>query len=438
MNPFRLFSAWYILAIPVIAGMSTLELRIGEFNYTGYLWVVLLPVGIFLLAMNRLTGVDPGGIFPSWPWLVWCGYVCLSLLWCTEPSRRNLQEALQFSMPIVVGMLAASAIRTHAEMRWLFAAFGGALLLLTVFTAAYVTERFDREWMDTHLRSAALAATLCGCVFLGAFPRKKLLPLAGWGACLLITALTSSRIATFGLLVAPVIHPHFRGKWLWKFTAATVFVGLGLVLFHTDTFQKHFFESGEGTIGDLFSGDIKDFGRVEAWSAMWDEAWESPLLGVGVGTAYDFVPHIWLDMNHIHNDYLRIFFELGLVGFFLFLAVVSWQLLALNRLINSLDDGIVRSAFVGVWLGLIATLISCITDNTILYHMYVTNPLFALMGAGYGAAWAERREKATMSSPDSLESTLPTLLPWMRGYDPAQFGATQPLSVSPLQTKRLR
>ena len=388
--------------------------------------------------MNRLTGVDPGGIFPSWPWLVWCSYVCLSLLWSNDTSRRNVQEALQFSMPIVVGMLAASAIRTHAEMRWLFAAFGGGLLLLTAFTAAYVTERFDREWMDTHLRSAALAATLCGCVFLGNFPRKKILPLVGWGACLLITALTSSRIATFGLLLAPVIHPHFRGKWLWKLTAAVVFMGLGLILFHTETFQKHFFESGEGTISDLFSGDIKDFGRVEAWSAMWDEAWESPLLGVGVGTAYDFVPHIWLDMNHIHNDYLRIFFELGLVGFFLFLGVVSWQLLTLYRMIASMDEGIVRSAFVGVWLGFIAMLISCVTDNTILYHMYVTNPLFALMGAAYGAAWAEQRNKSATSASEILEPPLTTLQPWMRDHDPTTLGATQILSFSSFQTKRLR
>jgi hypothetical protein len=34
-------------------------------------------------------------------------------------------------------------------------------------------------------------------------------------------------------------------------------------------------------------------------------------------------------------------------------------------------------------------LISCATDNTILYNIYFTNPLFAILGGAYGVAWAQ-------------------------------------------------
>ena len=48
----------------------------------------------------------------GWPWLVWCGFLWLSLVWCKAPTSRNIQEALQVTMPIAVGLIAVSAIRT--------------------------------------------------------------------------------------------------------------------------------------------------------------------------------------------------------------------------------------------------------------------------------------------------------------------------------------
>src|SRR5262245_58949850 len=136
MNYTRKLSVWYVATTPLIAGMSTLDLRIGELNYTGFIWALLLPVGLYLLALNRLSGESPAGILPCWPWIVWSAFVCLSLLWCDDLTRRNIHDALQLCMPIVVALVAASSIRTHAELRWLYRGFGACLVLLTLFTFA--------------------------------------------------------------------------------------------------------------------------------------------------------------------------------------------------------------------------------------------------------------------------------------------------------------
>jgi O-antigen ligase len=97
-------------------------------------------------------------------------------------------------------------------------------------------------------------------------------------------------------------------------------------------------------------------------------------------------------MHQIHNDYLRIFYELGVVGLLVFAAVVVWQIAALRRLINSAKDNDARTALAAAQLGLLAMLVTCTTDNTLLYNTFYTNPLFALLGAAYGVVWAERRE----------------------------------------------
>ena len=389
MNFTRKLSVWYVVAMPVIAGLSTLDLQVGGLNYTGFIWALLLPVGLYLLALNRFSGTTSATTLPCWPWLIWSAFVCLSLLWCDDLTRRNIQDALQLCMPIVVALLAASSIRTQAELSWLYRGFGVCLVLLMLFTFAYVTERFDKEWLATNMRGAAMTAVLVGCVFLSEFPKRKVLPIAGWGFCLLVTVLTSSRMATLALLAVPAIHPLFRNRLVMQGAAVAVALCIGLLLLNTQSFQEHFFQSGKGSVRDLLSGDVKDEGRYDAWEAGWKEAWRHPVLGAGVGSIFMFVPEVWDGMNHIHNDYLRVFFEFGVVGLSLFVAVCMWQIVVLRRQIGAMPDGLARMTLAAAWLGFCAMLISCSTDNTIGYTVLYTNPLFALLGAGYGALHGE-------------------------------------------------
>lgn len=403
MESNRKLSVWFIVAVPLVAGISTLELEIGGLNYTGFLWALMLPVAIGLLALNRMSGVPVREIFPVTPWLLWCGFLCASLFWTEELTLRNVQDALQLCMPVVVGMLAASSIRSQEELRSLLKSFVVTLVLLAMFTVVFISNVFDREWMSTNVRGAAMAAALVGCVSLAGFPKQKLLPLVGWGLCLLITTLTSSRMATLALLTVPLFHPFLRGRLLAKAIALGVFAGLAVIIFNTQTFQQHFFYSGQGSFSDLLAGDYADLGRFDAWSAVWEKAWQRPWFGTGVGSSYIFVPKVWTNMYHVHNDYLRVFFELGLVGLALYLAIIVWQLFNLRRQIAE-SDGIVRTTFSAAWLGLLAMLISCLTDNTMIYTTLYTNPLFALLGAAYGAAWFERQQATSASAIEPAES----------------------------------
>jgi len=200
--------------------------------------------------------------------------------------------------------------------------------------------------------------------------------------------LTSSRTATFALLMVPVVHPLYRTK-LWNVTAVAATAILGLALFHTPMFQDHFFASGAGSLEDLSSDDFMDSGRFGAWGPVWDKAWEHPILGAGVGSAFDYVPHIWENEHNISNDYLRIGFEVGVLGLALFAVVIGCQFFDLYRRIQT-SDGVVRSALAAAWVGLVMLLASSFFENTITYHIYFTNPLFAILGGAYGVLWAER------------------------------------------------
>jgi O-antigen ligase len=150
---------------------------------------------------------------------------------------------------------------------------------------------------------------------------------------------------------------------------------------------------------DVLGDDFDSAGRFDAWPEVWQESQKNPVLGAGVGVSRQFVPTIWPDMYHVHNDYLRVIFELGWVGLAIFVSVYVWQLYALWEPAR-MTTGILRSAFVAAWLGFWMLLITSATDNTIIYNLFYTDPLFAMLGAAWGVyaqeqSTAEASQRAT-------------------------------------------
>jgi O-antigen ligase len=370
-------------SMPLVAGLATIEgLNLAGINYTGPLWLGQWLAVVFILLAEKALRRDSEVHFPWKRWSVWIGFLFASLVWCDGPGGRHVQDAMQIAMPVFVGVLASMFVRTQHDLRLVLSAFPLTLLLILPATAADRFDLAESAGMGIAVRSMSLTAALIGCVFLSQMPRRWLGPLTGWTLCLLVTVVTGSRMASLALLVAPIFHPLTRSR-LWNFLAGGVLLVPAIGLFYTPTFQQRFFYTGSGTFSDLFAGEFLSFGRFEAWPDIWDEAWLHPWLGAGVGTTFDFVPTVWPEMNHVHNDYLRIGFELGLVGLTIFLITVIWQLWDIRRCITN-TQGPLREAYSACWLGMILLLITGLTDNTLIYNLWYTDPLFALLGAAYG------------------------------------------------------
>jgi O-antigen ligase len=400
------FGFVYLLAVPIAAGLGTVEgLTIAGFNYTGFLWLLFLLAGGLVILTEK---TQPGGsriCFPMGPWLLWVGYVGLSLCWCEPLSLRSFQDALQISMPLVVGVVGALCVRSEEQLDQLLRVFGPAVLLLGLSLAAMRLGLFGDLGLEATPRSLGLTAALAGCVFLARCPQQLIIPVLGWAFCVGLTVLTGSRMATFTLLLIPALHPLYRSV-VGQGAALAATAALAIALFYTPIFQERFFYEGSGTLADVLEGDFLTFGRFEAWPDIWEEAWRHPYLGAGVGAAHSYVPTVWDDMAHVHNDYLRVFFDLGLVGVVLLVSVLLWQLCTLRGQIKR-SRGSVRTAMAASWLGLVVFMISAITDNTLSYNLWYMNPLFAVMGAAYGAAGHCGEETPTAPPEATLSDPMP-------------------------------
>jgi hypothetical protein len=375
----------YLASVPLVAAVACFEgAGLGGLNYTGYLWMLYLAVGVLLVLAEGAIHPAATASFPWQPWALWLGYVWLSLIWVDHLEASNVREAVQISMPLLLGIAGSMFVRTTSQLRTLLHAYGWTIVPLTLSLAAIRLGLVHALGMEPAPRVLGLTAALVGCVFLSEIPNRRLVPLLGWAACIALTTLSGSRMATVVLLVVLAIHPLYRHV-LTRVAVVGSMLGLAIALFYTPTFQERFFAEGAGTVADVVEGNFLSFGRFETWPGLWDEACRHPVFGGGVGATRQFLPKINPDMTHPHNDYLRIGFEGGLVGLAAFFAVVVWQIADFRRRLAKVS-GVRQQVFAAAYLGFFVFLITSFTDNTIVYNLWYMDPLFVLMGAAYGCA----------------------------------------------------
>jgi O-antigen ligase len=99
-----------------------------------------------------------------------------------------------------------------------------------------------------------------------------------------------------------------------------------------------------------------------------------------------------------HNDYLRLGYELGIVGLVFYVGLVLWQLWWLARLVRT-NEGVVRQAAAAAWMGWAAFLIVAVSDNPLMYTLCFMTPIFVLAGAANSVARQAGPATSTVAAP---------------------------------------
>lgn len=383
----------YILCVPFLAGIAVMRgnaLRIGEFNYTGFLWTIALIAGGLLLLVEKGLRPEYRAYFPLAPWLMWLTVVVASFTWTDEPGLPQVRDAVQLGMPLMVGVLAGLFVRSRRRLVQLIHAFYYSVPLLWCFSLLWFFTDFDevlRPDIYVEKRALALTAVLIGGLYITGTKREFVRGWIGWLVCFGATVVTGSRTASLVMLLLPILNPVTLNP-LRKLAVITVMGVIALTVYLTPSFQERTFGGDSGGASNIAQGEFDSSGRFDAWPLILEEALERPWLGHGVGTVQRFVPEVWKGVSAPHNDFLRLGFELGILGLVTFLGVLIWQLWSLGCLIRS-TDGVVQQVAGAAWLGLAAFLPIAFTDNPITYTLCYMNPLFALIGAAYSVAQDE-------------------------------------------------
>jgi O-antigen ligase len=391
---------WIAGLLLFITAFVDLPARLGSVG--GASAMGALSVVQLFLALGGLVAI---GAWPSLlvrqmlPYALFLVWMVASIAW-RPPQMAGLQNAVVYGLFGVTVMLGGTLAAHEPDridgligrgIRWIdgitLTAIAVSLVIIGLpiagETSWFVGSRstalvalLPLSWHLTH-RLVARGARLKAGVWLSAIVLSLSRAAIGVGIVYVLLITLSRRKPHAGL---------FRGRL--SRIVAIVCVVAALVTFVRPLRDRVF--TGDlgwqvGTVG------INVSGRANMWATVIESAERSPLIGQGLGTSQLAIADAF-ELGHPHNDYLRLWHDLGIVGLLFFVASLVgwlWRLFSDWR-VAARQQHPLAPLKLSATLALLGLLLVAITDNAIIYP-FVMSPLGLLIGAGLGAPGPDDR-----------------------------------------------
>lgn len=393
---------------------SALTVAGNTVNLSGLRWGMVLAVSLAVLLRQGLPAVPRH--FRGY--VLFLALAAAGMLW--TPARfEGLKHVLQFSTPLAVGLVAVRVVRSRGEVAALRHAFwiGLAVAAIVGLTLGVIGVGVGQPLDEGRLLHRATGPYLLPLFALA---------LAGWRhrgahyapAVALVFALgllTLSRATVLVMLGMLVLSAWGRPVRWMAGMALVVALGGALALQYEPFRERVVGEGGAGSAGalspsvsiegqgeeaQLVVGGVSMSGRGLIWLRTFRHAAQAPWIGHGTGSSVHFLAtEVNVGVIHPHNEYLRVFHDLGLVGLTVLLAA-AW--LILRRVLRvhrgattpegkewALAAGLAFAGFLG----------SMVFDNTLLYPSAFTQNVFLLLVLGEIPARAPGAVAAAGESP---------------------------------------
>ena len=176
-------------------------------------------------------------------------------------------------------------------------------------------------------------------------------------------------------------------------------------------YNRFFHEDAHMKIGGIA---INGTGRTQIWNLLLDHVGNDWIFGKGISSSEDMVKSAMSKMGvgQPHNDYLRFYFDQGIVGLSIYLVFIGGLFYrAMQNLRRSIkNQSTDYYLHIGAMLGLTGVLFSMLTDNSVIYPP-VMIPLAILVGCSLGtgvAAESTEQQHSVETTNELLEGH-----PWM-------------------------
>jgi O-antigen ligase len=328
-----------------------------------------------------------------WPFLAFLAYAMLSFL-RRSPSIHGIQNVLVIIGFIGMAMLSAQLPTRGLRHAWLLSVPGAAFAVL--YVCSLVGADAGLRAISGRVLGILVLPGYCWLLARGRYrlPRARLAALA----LAAVVAVSLSRMALVAMAVAFVLsryRPRKPSSWAAVLsTGLAMAVLMGLAVTYVQPLRARFFQGDLSmSIGRL---SINAMGRTRMWTVTWRSFLLSPWLGHGPGAAQEVINASMPNLEHPHNDYLRLLHDYGAFGCSLWVAGMTRLFLSTWRAWVASDrsgwgEAPVHLAAV---LGIVVLAVAMITDNPLAYF-FVMAPLGALLGLSVGVAGRRRQREAS-------------------------------------------
>jgi O-antigen ligase len=407
---------FHLLVVPfALAALVTLPRRFSLGPVTALAALTIAQLCLLVGGLIVLGRVPRRLIVSYMPYAGFLLVALFSIAWA-PPETEGIQNGLVYAL-FGVSVLLAGALsvyepqRTRAAvargMTWIFWITLGIVALqlvrygLPVVVAAYR----NSGWYVTP-RSIALVLLLSLSWHLSRWYEGSARAAAMCLALLAGQAATLSRLATATgvvlLAVMVILQVRFRpGRMLANLPLlAGIAVAAVAVALYYEPVRRRMFEGDTSIqVGGI---RVNASGRMELWTVVVASARERPVLGRGLGSAQDLLGRQFSgEIAHPHNDYLRLWHDVGALGLGLMLLAWGLWLTALLRTWYRSERGRGPPATdsLAALLALLGLMATMLADNAIVYP-FVMAPLGILVGTGLGRSLERRRQPIARGRPE--------------------------------------
>jgi hypothetical protein len=381
-----------ILAFAAVT-LTFIPLRPLGFFMSGWAWLLELAV----LAPLVLTGpIHHRAARYLAPYLLFLVYACATLAW-TGSLSKGLATLAQFIVPALGYLVAWRARRLDI---WKLSTtslyvLAAAVVLVIVFIPA--AGGFSQRPATMSLVALFAIATL----------NSK-----SWRYTMLIAAIglavalgTGSRMSSAVMIVALLTSPALNLRWGGRIAIALLCAVLVFQITQTQEFKERFFFNEDASLLDVvtLSNDVNTSGRRELWPLLTQECSKASMTGLGLGNvSFLSIALSGGALGHPHNDYLRMYCDVGLAGsvpfwlFFLWGCIRSWRGARIGS--ESRLHGVAGQLMIVLFL-------LAITDNVVIYTAQFMVPVAVILGLSDSRLSRTRRPDA-QQQPRSRQAAL--------------------------------
>lgn len=329
----------------IVVGDTLSQFELGPISLSGAITAVVAALTLLFLPSYAIQsaaltqqlgpGASAGARIP-WPMWGFVLFVLLSFLFnaqngaITSSAIQNACVYLSFVGSIAFAAMTGSSLlvlRGWDLMRSFSTWYAYIALALSLLTRGVGVVN-DRLLGALHSpRALAMIGLVALAAVIPGIPRNPWMKFAPFAIVAAMT-FSLSRAATVIGLVSLIFlalrgkrlkHGQLTGFFLRAFAWLTMIaLSSYWIIVHYAPFRDRFIAQHTTVrIGDL---DFNTEGRANIWGLLLHEASDRWLLGHGVGSASQLVGETFTGLDQPHNEYLRFYFDYGVVGLALFIA----------------------------------------------------------------------------------------------------------------------
>jgi O-antigen ligase len=364
-----------VVVVFAAIGLTLIPLMPFGFFMSGWAWLLELVVLIPLAVSAPLSRSATRCLLPYTLFLL---YASSTLAWSGN-LQKGIATLTQFAVP-AAAYLVAWRVPAHVDVERFLSKTCLLVLALAVVLVAVFTPILGSPFGDRLGGRPASVSAVVLFVVATLTSRSWRITLLLGAVTLTLAMSTGSRMSSAVVIIMLLTSPALGLRWQGRVLIAALFVVLVLFISQTETFKERFFFSEDASLIDVItlSNDVNTSGRRELWPSLQQECSRTSLTGEGIGTASLLSTALSEGaLSQPHNDYLRTYCEVGLVGSGFFWALFAWAGLRSWR--GAFVDRSVRLHAAAGQL-IIALLIFSITDNPIIYTAQFMAPMAVILG----------------------------------------------------------